>query len=99
MKYIADMVMDIEDEINGAKEYAEKYVYNKAQESPNRARLYLEMAQDELKHAKYTHDIAVEEINKLKEVYKPTNEMMELWERTHKEYVEKVAWIKVILAM
>lgn len=99
MKYIEDMVLDIEDEINGAKGYAEKYVYNKSQNRPDRARLYFEMAQDELKHAKNTHMIAVEEIEKLKEFYKPTNEMMEIWDKVHKDYVEKFAWIKQMLDM
>lgn len=99
MKYIQDMVLDIEDEINGAKEYAEKYVYNKSQGKNEYARMYLEMAQDELKHAKYGHTIATEEIDRLKEVYKPTNEMMEVWEKVHRDYVEKFAWIKQMLAM
>ena len=29
----------------------------------------------------------------------PSEEMLEKWEKAHKEYVEKVAWIKQMLSM
>lgn len=58
-----------------------------------------EAASDELKHALWIHDIAVAEIEKLKQVYKPPVEMQEKWDESHKHYVEKAAWIKTMLAM
>lgn len=99
MKYIADLVYDIKEELAGAKDYAEKSVYYKSQGNATRAKYYNEMANDELKHSKYIHDMAVEEINKLNEVYKPTSEMSKMWEDAHAEYVDQFAWVKQMLTM
>ena len=41
----------------------------------------------------------VEEIEKLKHIYKPPVEMQEKWDESHKHYVEKYAWIKTMLSM
>ena len=38
MKYIADMVYDIKEELAGAKDYAEKSVYYKSQGNATRAK-------------------------------------------------------------
>jgi hypothetical protein len=99
MKSIKKYVDHIEDEIEGAKEYAEKYVECKAKGNMTNANKYKEMANDELKHANYIHGFAVEEIEELKKVYTPPVDMQEKWDKAHKEYVEKVAWIKQMLAM
>lgn len=104
MRYIADLVYEVKEELMGAKEAAEKAVYYKSQGTANntnatRNKLYNEIATDELKHAKYYHDMITEEVNKLKDVYKPTSEMMKMWEEAHNQYVEEYAWIKQMLAM
>lgn len=57
------------------------------------------MAKDELKHADYLHELAVNEINKLSSVYTPPTEMMEKWDMDHKKYVEKAAWVKQMLQL
>ena len=89
----------IEEEMEGAKEYAEKYVECKAKGDMNRANRYKEMANDELKHSSYIHEWAVKEIEEISKVYTAPVEMVEKWDKAHKEYVEKVAWIKQMLAM
>lgn len=43
------------------------------------ANRYKEMANDELKHAGYLHDKAVQDIEEISKVYKPTEEMEEKW--------------------
>ena len=53
------------------------------------ANRYKEMAMDELKHSSYLHEWAVAEIEKISTVYTPPVEMMEKWEKSHREYVEK----------
>lgn len=58
-----------------------------------------EAASDEMKHAMWIHDVAVAEVEKLKQVYQPPVEMQEKWDESHKHYVEKAAWIKTMLAM
>lgn len=96
MKAIKELVDHIKDEIEGAREYAEKYVEYKALGNP-RASTYRQMAYDELTHAEKIHTFAVEEIKKVSEVITPPVEMEERWKLAHKQYVEDVAKIKMIL--
>lgn len=99
MKRIADLAAQIDEELEGAKEYAECYLDAKAHNNSQWASRYREMATDELKHAGYVHDRAVEEIDKLRSVYTPPAEMEEMWNISHKKYIERAAWIKTMLAM
>ena len=99
MRYIKEYVEAINDEISGAKQYAEKYVECKAKGNTNNATRYKEMATDELKHAMYQHEWAVKEIDEISKVYTAPANMLEEWNKAHKEYVEKVAWIKQMLAL
>lgn len=99
MRAIKQYVDGIEDEIEGAKCYAEKYVESKAKGDISKANRYKEMANDELKHAMYQHEWAVTAIEEISKIYTPPVEMAEKWEKAHKEYVEKVAWIKQMLAL
>lgn len=99
MTKIKKYVEQIDDEIHGAKEYAEKYVECKAKGNMQNATKYKEMANDELKHAGYVHTMAVAEIEEINKIFKPTVEMQEKWDKSHAEYVEKTAWIKQMLAM
>lgn len=99
MRAIKKYVEAIDEEIEGAKEYAEKYVECKAKGDMSKANRYKEMASDELKHAMYQHEWAVVEIEEIGKVFTAPADMMEKWEKAHKEYVEKVAWIKQMLAL
>jgi hypothetical protein len=65
MRSIKKYVDHIEEEIESAKEYAEKYVELKAKGENSAASKYREMAEDELKHANYIHEFAVKEIEQL----------------------------------
>ena len=94
------MLVDrIDEEICDAKTYAENYVEFKAMNDSTWANRYKEMANDELKHADYIHERAVNEINRLRTVYTPPAEMLEMWDVEHKKYVEKTAWIKTMLQL
>lgn len=99
MRIIKKYVEKINDEIDGAKEYAEKYVEEKAKGNISKANKYREMADDELKHANYIHGFATSDISELEKVYAAPVDMAEKWEYAHKEYVERVAWIKQMLNM
>lgn len=99
MKIIKDYVEHINDEIDGAKEYAEKYIECKVKGNTANANRYKEMANDELKHAMYIHEWAVAEISQIEKIYTAPVEMIEKWEKAHKEYVEKTAWIRQMLSM
>jgi hypothetical protein len=96
IKKLADAMKD---EIEGAKDYAEDYVEAKARGDMATANKYKEMALDELKHANYEHEWAVNKIQEVSKIYTAPVEMQEKWEHSHKEYVEKVAWIRQMLAM
>ena len=63
------------------------------------AKRYLEMANDELKHADYIHERVVAEIEELRETYTPPQNMLDKWNEDHKKYIEKAAWIRQMLAM
>ena len=47
----------------------------------------------------YIHEWAVKEIQDISKVYTAPVEMQEAWDKSHKVYVETVAWIKQMLAM
>lgn len=99
MTKIKHYVEKIEEELCGAKDYAEKYVEYKAKSDMQWANRYKEMANDELKHAMYIHDRAMQDIDQLSTVFKPTVKMQEKWDKCHAEYVERTAWVKQMLAM
>ena len=90
----------IDEELCDAKYYAEKALENKAAGNQDRYAKYKQMATDELSHAMTVHEFAVRDIESLKAVY-PTipSEMMDKWEKSHVDYVERAAWIRQMLAM
>ena len=99
MRKIKKFVDAISEELEDAKEYAESYVEAKAKGETGMANRYKEMASDEIKHAMYLHEMVVAEIKEISKVYTPPAEMEEKWNKAHKEYVEKVAWVKQMLAL
>ena len=99
MTRIKELADEMKDELCSAKEYAEEYLTFKAKENGTWANRYKEMAQDELKHANYIHERVVAEIDELKKVYTPPEDMMQKWESDHKKYIEKAAWVKQMLTM
>lgn len=99
MKIIKEYVEKIDEELEGAKDYAEKYVEHKVKGDTSAATKYKEMANDELKHAMYEHEMAVKEIEEISKVYTPPAEMQKVWDEAHKKYVERAAWVKQMLAM
>lgn len=99
MKRIKHLVNHINEEIQGAKDYAEMYVDFKSKNNMAWANKYKQMSLDELNHAMNIHDYTVAEIEDLRKVYTPPQEMMDKWDKEHKEYVEQVAWIKQMLTL
>jgi len=99
MTRIKKLADEMSDELDSAKEYAEEYLTFKAKNNSTWASRYKEMATDELKHAGYIHERAMSEIDELRNVYTPPQEMLEKWNSDHKKYIERAAWIKQMLAM
>ena len=100
MTKIKKYVDDIAEELGGAKTYMEKALEYKASGDTNRYNGYKEMSVQELNHAMRLHEYAVQDIEKLRTVYPeiPT-EMQDKWDHSHREFVEKTAWIKQMQAM
>ena len=99
MTRIKELADEIKDELHSAKCYAEEYLSFKAKGDGNWANRYKEMSQEELKHAGYIHDRVVADIEELRKVYTPPQDMMDKWDVDHKKYIEKAAWIRQMLSM
>ena len=99
MTRIKELVDRINEELEDAKHYAEEYLDSKVKGNASWSNRYQEMANDELKHAGYIHDRAMEEIEELSKVYTPPESMMEKWNSEHKKYIERAAWIKQMLTL
>ena len=99
MTRIKHLVDQIREELDSAKDYAEEYLTYKAKGDSEWAARYKEMSTDELKHALYIHDRAVDEIEELRKVMTPPEDMLQKWDHEHREYIEKAAWVKQMLAM
>jgi hypothetical protein len=97
MKAIEKLCEAILDEVEGAEEYAEKYIEMRSFPETNFAAKYREMAHDELKHAGYMHDIAHHRIEAIRTVKELSLEDEELWHHTQKRYHEWTARIKLML--
>lgn len=97
MRYIGELTDWIEEEIEGAENYAEKYLEFKVNGNPFAGK-FKQMAGDELQHAMVIHELATGEIEKMKAVYAPPVEMQEKWDKCHQKMVKKTEWIKEMLA-
>ena len=99
MTRIKNLVDQIDDELDSAKEYAEEALTYKAKGNGEWYTRYKSMSEQELGHASILHDRVVSEIDQLKNVMTPPEDMMQKWEHEHKAYIEKAAWVKQMLAM
>ena len=85
----------IKEEVCSAKHYACKYLEYKT-EKPGWAKMYYEMAEEELKHAEYLHEIADEYASGLS--WMPEEDKIE-WGNCTNMLHEKTAWVKMMLSM
>lgn len=100
MTKIKKYVDEIAEELNGAKNYIETALEYKAMGDSTRYTKYKEMSVMELSHASTLHEMAVQDIEKLKAVYTEIpQKMLDDWNKAHVEFVEKSAWIKQMQTM
>lgn len=99
MKIIEELIEAFEEELEGAKHYAERYIECKARNNMTRASKYKEMGHDELKHAQCIKDMSATDIASLMGVYQPTAEEDEKWNKAIVKYAECKAKIERILEM
>lgn len=99
MKAIDDLAYQMIDEVEGARNYAEKYIESKAIGDSQLMSRFYEMAQDELKHAEYIYDKMVKEIEKIDAVVSMPSKSVDEWNRHKSKYIECAAWVKYILSL
>ena len=99
MTKIRKFIERIDDELEDAKHYAEKYIECKAKGNSDRAAKYHAMAEDELKHAAWLHEMTAGEIAELDKVFRPTEELQRRWDDSNARYVERAAWVRRMLEM
>jgi hypothetical protein len=99
MKIIRKYVEQISEEVEGAMDYAERFVEQKAMGRTARASKFREMANDELNHAHNIRDMATEDIAGLNSMGALSVEDDEKWSAALKKCIEKIALIKQILSL
>lgn len=99
MREIKELAENMKEELDGAEKYAKMYLTYKNENQSHAKKLY-EMAEDELKHAMYLHEIAIAKIKSVqsKEVDVP-DFMMMLWEDEHKRYIDNMTKVKIMLTL
>ena len=100
MTKIKKYVDQISEELSDAKEYMEIALEYKAANDATRYAKYKELSIQELSHAAAIHEFAVQDIDRLRDIYPDIpQKMQERWDKAHVEYVEKAAWIKQMQTM
>lgn len=99
MKIIRDLVEMIDDELEGAEEYAKSAIHYKS-EMPNLADAFYEIANQEMRHVNILHDQVVAIIKKHREEHgEPPAAMLSIWEWQHKKHIEESAEVRRLLDM
>lgn len=86
------------EELEGAREYAEKYIDFKARGNAARANAYKGMAQDELRHAGMVYEFAAQDMEAIGRIYTLPEDVQEKWDHMVKKYADCSAKIKMMLA-
>lgn len=98
MKTIEKLIDNIMEEIEGAEEYAERYIECKARGNNARASKYKEMAHDELRHAENIYEFAEADVESIRKVYPLSVEDEESWAHAKKLMHQRIAQIKMYVA-
>lgn len=94
MKFIEDMAERMDDELDGAEEYAVAALEHK-QSHPILAKHYHDMAMDELRHASYFSDAAMEYV-KAHATERP--ELKHVWDFFKRHADKEIAEVEKMLA-
>ena len=97
MNYIDDMIDKLEEEVEGAVDYAEESIKCRAKGHTDRANRYKSMALDEISHAEAIRNFTTQDIEEIKRVYTLPAEDEEKWHKAHRKFNEIIAAIKLML--
>ena len=99
MKIIQKLSEMIEDELEGAEQYAKCALEHK-EDNPALASVFYDIANQEMRHVDMLHDQVVTIIKKHREQHgEPPAPMMAVYEYLHKKHIEKAAEVKHYLEM
>lgn len=98
MKIINNLIEKIDEEVESAEDYADKFIENKAKGNMSRAQKYREMSTDELRHAENVRDFSIADMESVRRVYSPSEEDLEHWERSLHKINERIATIHRMLS-
>jgi len=99
MKEINKLAKHIECEIRDAKNYAEEALACKA-EFPDVAKVYIELAGEEMDHAMKLHAAVVSEIERYRKTNgDPPERMLGRYDYMHERYIDLAAEAKALIAM
>ena len=99
MKIIKELSGYIDEEIDGAKTYAENALKYK-EERPELARMFYNMSLQEMEHMNELHKQVVDIIQKYrKETGEPPVPMMAVYEYLHERQIAEAAKVKAMQAM
>ena len=98
MRIIKEITDHINEEIEGVCSYLH-FAHEVKGENEYIFDTLMNIIPQEIKHIEIWHDVAIKEINKMKELLKSQNKevppyMLEIWQDEHEEYVETMAKIK-----
>lgn len=94
MKYIDELIEKVDDELEGAMEYAEQYIIYKAMGNHTRASQFREMAMQELNHATILRDFSIQDVDAVKKVHSLSEEEHQHWEKCLRRFNEKLSIIR-----
>lgn len=94
MKKIDKMRCHLKDEVEGAKNYAEKYIFY-ANSKPVWAETYARMAKQEVEHAKNLHKMYQESVEEMKWI---PEDALEEWEKCVNYMSETIALVEIMLS-
>ncbi len=99
MQIIKKLVEMIEDELEGAEEYAKEANHYKT-ENAGLSNTFYEIAQQEMKHVSMLHDQVAAIIKRHREDHgEPPAAMMAVWEWEHEKHIEEAAEVRRLLEM
>lgn len=94
MEKVKNMMCHIKDEADGAKKYAEKYIFY-VNSKPEWAKLYSEMARQEAQHARNLHKMYQDSVDEMRWV---PEESLEEWEHCVAKMSETLALVELMLS-
>ena len=94
MDKISKMKCHLKDEYEGARKYAEKYIFY-ANSRPEWAEIYSKMAKQEMEHAKYLHKMYQESVAEMRWV---PDSALDKWEECVAKMGETLALVELMLS-